>query len=237
MNTLKERLEEVMREHDLKTQQQLADFTGVSKGLVGQWFSGATGLGKKPLLALEKKTRFSPQWLADGMGNKYKETQAEPSNVGEQGEFMVWNRFSDLPKDEWALIPFYRDTKISAGDGVAHQVDNNNFRLPFSRATLNRLNINPDHVVCHNVLGKSMHPLLPEHTTIGINLDDTIIREGKIYAFKHKGLLKVKLLHPLSDSEVRIQSANSDKVSFPDDVANLADIEMLGRVFWWSVLD
>ena len=49
MNTLKDRLEELMAEYGLDTQQQLADFAGVSKGLVGQWFNGSTGLGAKPL--------------------------------------------------------------------------------------------------------------------------------------------------------------------------------------------
>ena len=48
---LRDRLEELMSEYGLKTQQQLADFAGVSKGLVGQWFNGLTGLGAKPLAA------------------------------------------------------------------------------------------------------------------------------------------------------------------------------------------
>ena len=71
--TLQERLGELMKEYGLKTQQELAVFAGVSKGLVGQWFNGSTGLGKKPLLAFEKKTRFSTEWLADGTGKKYKD--------------------------------------------------------------------------------------------------------------------------------------------------------------------
>ena len=69
---LKDRLQELMNDYGLITQQDLADFAGVSKGLVGQWFSGQTGLGKKPLLAFEKKTNFSTRWLADGLGNKYR---------------------------------------------------------------------------------------------------------------------------------------------------------------------
>ncbi len=43
---LKDRLQELMAEYGLITQQDLADFAGVSKGLVGQWFNGQTGLGK-----------------------------------------------------------------------------------------------------------------------------------------------------------------------------------------------
>ena len=72
MNTLKDRLEELMAEYGLDTQQQLADFAGVSKGLVGQWFNGSTGLGAKPLSAFDKKTRFSINWLTEGTGDKYK---------------------------------------------------------------------------------------------------------------------------------------------------------------------
>ncbi|SSY81068.1 XRE family transcriptional regulator [Alysiella crassa] len=85
MTTLKERLEEVMQEHGLKTQQQLAEFAGVSKGLVGQWFKGDTGLGAKPLLAFETKTNFSTRWLVEGKGDKYRnEPNHSGSNVGEQ---------------------------------------------------------------------------------------------------------------------------------------------------------
>lgn len=80
MTTLKSRLEELMSDYGLTTQQQLADFAGVSKGLVGQWFNGSTGLGKKPLLAFQKKTNYSTQWLTDGTGSKYiDELEAAPS--------------------------------------------------------------------------------------------------------------------------------------------------------------
>ncbi|WP_118780327.1 helix-turn-helix domain-containing protein [Neisseria lactamica] len=70
--TLKDRLQTLMSEYNLSTQQELADFAGVSKGLVGQWFNGQTGLGRKPLVAFERKTNFSPRWLADGDGEKYR---------------------------------------------------------------------------------------------------------------------------------------------------------------------
>ena len=67
MSTLKERLEELMDDYNLVTQQQLAEFADVSKGLVGQWFNGSTGLGKKPLLAFQKKTNYSTQWLIEDL--------------------------------------------------------------------------------------------------------------------------------------------------------------------------
>lgn len=104
---LKGRLQELMDEHGLITQQDLADFAGVSKGLVGQWFNGQTGLGKKPLLAFEKKTNFSTRWLADGLGDKYRK---------DLGMYRSSENLSDDPSDDH--IRFERLDVIAAlGDG------------------------------------------------------------------------------------------------------------------------
>lgn len=75
MKELKDRIHAVMDELGIKTNQELGKFLGVSKTLVGQWINGDTGLGKKPLLAFEKKTNFSSRWLVDGTGSKYREPQ------------------------------------------------------------------------------------------------------------------------------------------------------------------
>lgn len=104
---LKDRLQELMNDYGLITQQDLADFAGVSKGLVGQWFSGQTGLGKKPLLAFEKKTNFSTRWLADGLGNKYRKDSEMYSSS---------ENLSDDPADD--RIRFERLNVVAAlGDG------------------------------------------------------------------------------------------------------------------------
>lgn len=103
---LKGRLQELMDEYGLITQQDLADFAGVSKGLVGQWFNGQTGLGKKPLLAFEKKTNFSTRWLADGLGDKYRKDSGMYREV----------LFSNDPSDDH--IRFERlDVVAALGDG------------------------------------------------------------------------------------------------------------------------
>ena len=103
---LKGRLQELMDEYGLITQQDLADFAGVSKGLVGQWFNGQTGLGKKPLLAFEKKTNFSTRWLADGLGDKYRK---------DSGMYREVNFSDDLTDDH---IRFERlDVVAALGDG------------------------------------------------------------------------------------------------------------------------
>lgn len=76
MNTLGERLREVMRELEIETPRALADYCGVSEGLVSQWFSGQTKLGAKPLRALAK-TQFNLDWITTGALPKYRKDDNE----------------------------------------------------------------------------------------------------------------------------------------------------------------
>ena len=235
MSTLKERLESLMAENGLTTQQQLADFAGVSKGLVNQWFKGDTGLGKKPLMAFDKKTNFSSQWLADGIGEKYKNTLKAPeSNAKILGGVSVWDSNTPLDEDE-VEVPFYKDIHLAAGDGFSDDIeDYNSFKLRFSKSTLRRNGIDYGHVVCVSADGDSMMPIFPDGATLGIDVSSTHIRDGQIYAINHGGLLRTKILKKRPDNRVLIQSYNT--TDYPDEEVSMDDIRIIGRVFWWSVM-
>lgn len=71
MNTLPSRLREVMDELGIEKPRELAEFCGVSEGLVSQWFSGTTKLGPKPLRALAR-THFNLDWIVEGRLPKYR---------------------------------------------------------------------------------------------------------------------------------------------------------------------
>ena len=237
MNTLKDRLEELMAEHGLTTQQQLADFAGVSKGLVGQWFNGSTGLGAKPLLAFGKKTRFSTQWLADGTGEKYQ--SASPSKPIESNAtaFAVVETWQDgTPlNDAECEVPFLKEVRLAAGSGSFEASDFNGYKLRFHESSLRRKGINPKDVVCVSADGNSMEPVFPDGATLGVDTSQKHIKDGKIYAINHDGWLRTKILYRLPGNRIRIHSYNEDE--HPDEEVDAADIQVIGRVFWWSVLD
>ena len=237
MDTLKDRLEELMAEHGLTTQQQLADFAGVSKGLVGQWFNGSTGLGAKPLLAFSKKTRFSTQWLADGTGEKYQ--SASPSKPIESNAtaFAVVETWQDgTPlNDEECEVPFLKEVRLSAGAGSFEASDFNGYKLRFHESSLRRKGINPKDVVCVSADGNSMEPVFPDGATLGVDTSQKHIKDGKIYAINHDGWLRTKILYRLPGNRIRIHSYNEEE--HPDEEVDAADIQIIGRVFWWSVLD
>ena len=237
MNTLKDRLEELMAEYGLTTQQQLADFAGVSKGLVGQWFNGSTGLGAKPLLAFGKKTRFSTQWLADGTGEKYQaDSTSKPieSNATAFAVVETWQDGTPL-NDEECEVPFLKEVRLSAGSGAFEASDFNGYKLRFHESSLRRKGINPKDVVCVSADGNSMEPVFPDGATLGVDTSQKHIKDGKIYAINHDGWLRTKILYRLPGNRIRIHSYNEDE--HPDEEVDASDIQVIGRVFWWSVLD
>ena len=237
MNTLKNRLEELMAEHGLTTQQQLADFAGVSKGLVGQWFNGSTGLGAKPLLAFGKKTRFSTQWLADGTGEKYQSASpGKPieSNATAFAVVETWQDGTPL-NDEECEVPFLKEVRLSAGSGAFEASDFNGYKLRFHESSLRRKGINPKDVVCVSADGNSMEPVFPDGATLGVDTSQKHIKDGKIYAINHDGWLRTKILYRLPGNRIRIHSYNEEE--HPDEEVDASDIQVIGRVFWWSVLD
>ena len=237
MNTLKDRLEELMAEHGLTTQQQLADFAGVSKGLVGQWFNGSTGLGAKPLLAFGKKTRFSTQWLADGTGEKYQSASpGKPieSNATAFAVVETWQDGTPL-NDEECEVPFLKEVRLSAGSGAFEASDFNGYKLRFHESSLRRKGINPKDVVCVSADGNSMEPVFPDGATLGVDTSQKHIKDGKIYAINHDGWLRTKILYRLPGNRIRIHSYNEEEHT--DEEVDASDIQVIGRVFWWSVLD
>ena len=237
MNTLKDRLEELMAEHGLTTQQQLADFAGVSKGLVGQWFNGSTGLGAKPLLAFGKKTRFSTQWLADGTGEKYQsDSTGKPieSNATAFAVVETWQDGTPL-NDAECEVPFLKEVRLAAGSGSFEAADFNGYKLRFHESSLRRKGINPKDVVCVSADGNSMEPVFPDGATLGVDTSQKHIKDGKIYAINHDGWLRTKILYRLPGNRIRIHSYNEEE--HPDEEVDASDIQVIGRVFWWSVLD
>lgn len=203
------------------------------KSLISQQINGsAKSFGERLARRLEKDY---------GMGEFYLDTPVSVdsnnnivSNIKEIGAFELWDRHTPLSNDE-IEVPFFKEIRLSAGNGFADDImDYNNFKLRFSKATLRRQGVSHDNAVCVTADGNSMEPVIPDGTTVGIDLGNKTIRDGKIYAINHGGLLRIKILYNMPNNQVKIRSYNSEE--HPDEVANLEDITVLGKVFWYSVL-
>ncbi|MGF7454382.1 S24 family peptidase [Pasteurella bettyae] len=200
------------------------------RSFVSQLISGKTpSFGEKAARRLENENNMPPFYL-----DTPQSTESITSNVKEVGAFDLWDRNTPLNSDEYA-VPFYQDIRLAAGNGFADDIaDYNNFKLRFSKATLRKQGVQYENAVCVIADGNSMEPVIPDGTTVGIDLGNKTIRDGKIYAINHGGLLRIKLLYNMPNEQVKIRSYNSEE--HPDEIADLKDISVLGKVFWYSVL-
>lgn len=202
------------------------------RSYISQLISGKTqSFGEKAARRLEAENGM-PEFYLD-MRN-VRENQEINSNVKKIGAFDLWDRHTPLENDE-IEVPFFKEIRLAAGKGFADDImDYNDFKLRFSKATLRRQGVSYENAVCVVADGNSMEPVIPDGTTVGIDLGSRNIRDGKIYAINHGGLLRIKILYNMPNNQVKIRSYNTEE--HPDEIANLEDITVLGKVFWYSVL-
>ena len=227
------RLERVRNLIDEKFNGNQADFSraiGKAPAQVNQWLNGYRNIGDAAALNIEKSLGL-PQGYLDGVVTNQLPKENEITDIHRP---MLWSSNDPLPEDDYTFAPYMKEQAFCGGAGSFEIPDYNGFRLPFGRATLRRKSINPDNVFCCTLTGDSMEERIAEDAAIAVDAGEKTIRDGKIYAFRHGDLFRVKYLSRLPGGRVKIKSHNP---AYEDEEAGLEDIEVIGRVFWWSVLD
>lgn len=227
------RIERVRKLIDEKFNGNQADFSraiGKAPAQVNQWLNGYRNIGDGVALNIEKSLGL-PQGYLDGVVTNQLPKENEITGIHRP---MLWSSNDPLPEDDYTFAPYMKEQAFCGGAGSFEIPDYNGFRLPFGRATLRRKSISPDNVFCCTLTGDSMEERIAEDAAIAVDAGEKTIRDGKIYAFRHGDLFRVKYLSRLPGGRVKIKSHNP---AYDDEEAGLEDIEVIGRVFWWSVLD
>ena len=230
LKEFKDRLRKARIEKNI-SQVELGRLTGESQSKIAALESGRN---KKPTntVQLAEILGVSAYWLETGKGGMHPSpAQDEIKDIHRP---MLWSSNDPLPEDDYTFAPYMKEQAFCGGAGSFEIPDYNGFRLPFGRATLRRKSINPDNVFCCTLTGDSMEERIAEDAAIAVDAGEKTIRDGKIYAFRHGDLFRVKYLSRLPGGRVKIKSHNP---AYEDEEAGLEDIEVIGRVFWWSVLD
>ena len=208
----------------------LARLLNVSPQTIKNW--EARGISSKGAIEAAEKIGFSINWLQTGEGSmRLAPAQDEIKDIHRP---MLWSSNDPLPEDDYTFAPYMKEQAFCGGAGSFEIPDYNGFRRPFGKATLRRKSISPDNVFCCTLTGDSMEERIAEDAAIAVDAGEKTIRDGKIYAFRHGDLFRVKYLSRLPGGRVKIKSHNP---AYDDEEAGLEDIEVIGRVFWWSVLD
>lgn len=233
MKTLAERLK-YARKHRGLTQSALAELIGVSQAAIQKIESGKAYQTTK-LVDLANALKVKPEWLGSGEGEMLLSAQGEAlPPVSEWGTVDAWDKNTPLPDDE-VEVPFLKDIEFACGDGRVHNEDHNGFKLRFSKATLRRVGANTDGsgVLCFPAAGNSMEPVIPDGATVAVDTGNKRIIDGELYAINQGELKRIKQIYRKPGGKLLIRSVNRD---YDDEEADESDVEIIGFVFWYSVL-
>ncbi len=226
--TFGERLITLINEKGIKNN-ELAKIIEVSNGTITNWTKDSSKPDGESLIKLSDYFNKSVRWLVLG------EDEHQSDDIY-FGSLNTWDENSPLDEDE-VPISYYKEVKVAGGKGASQVKEFTDGKLRFSLKTLKKHGVKTDNAVCWVVTGDSMANEIKDGDVIGIDKGRREIKDGRIYAVNHKGLLRVKYLHKTPEG-IRLRSHNEDKTAYPDEIIlneNIDDdLEVLGWVFWKS---
>jgi phage repressor protein C with HTH and peptisase S24 domain len=229
MKTLAQNLQEKLKASGL-TQKELAERANISQVMVHKLISGKAKESSK-LVAIAGVLGCTAEELMYGL-----EKHVPTSNAEWAGPMETWDSSTPLSDDE-VEIPFYMEVELAAGHGVSDIREYRGPKLRFAKSTLRKSSVDPTNAACVRVSGNSMEPVLPNGSTVGVDISKTEVTDGKMYAINHDGMLRVKTLYKLPGGGLRLRSYNIDE--WPDERYEgdyIKQIKIIGKVFWYSVL-
>ena len=175
------------------------------------------GLEKAAIIA--EAAGVSLDWLATGKGEASADNQAATQQAG-----VV------IGMEDYAFVPLY-DAQCSAGAGAWNENCQVLTHISFTRYSLRKQGLTPDHLSAIRIDGDSMEPVLHSGDTLLIDHTRTAIEGEGIYILRLDGHLYAKRLQRNFDG-VSIISTNKEyrEVVVPRD--RLHELEIVGRAVW-----
>lgn len=196
----------------------LAKAAGISQSGIRRYFSG--GEPSRPhLIAIAEAAHVSVSWLA--IGEKAIDPQGQPD--GQQTSI-------SQGMEDYAFVPLY-DAQCSAGGGAWNEGCRVLTHISFTRYSLRKQGLTPDHLSAIRVDGDSMEPDLHSGDTVLIDHTRAAIEGEGIYVIRLDDHLYAKRLQRRFDG-VAVISANKEypEIAVPRD--RLAELEVIGRAVW-----
>lgn len=212
------RIAEVAAHFD--SRKRAADAAGVSPSTLMRWISGESVPVFQQLGQLVSAAGYSLDWVFSGKGPKKLD--------GESGGFghMI------LPgaMEDYAFVPLY-DARCSAGAGSWNESSKVLTHLSFTKYSLRKQGLTPDHLSAIRIDGDSMEPVLNSGDTVLIDHTRTTIEGEGIYVLRLDGHLYAKRLQRNFDGVVIIsENKHYQPVTVPRD--RLDELEVIGRAVW-----
>lgn len=211
------RLESLLQAKNGGNQSELARFIGVTPQAVQKWIAGVTEPRGRNLELAAQFLGVTPAILKFG-------DEPGRSNV-------IALHPEDTIPDEVVVVPESR-IEFAGGHGrVNYELVEDEEPATYRLSWFQKYGINPNRVRRFRVAGDSMEPMLYARDTILVNLDETRIVDGHLYALRYGDQLRVKYVSRRIDGTLVLRSVNpayKDEEISPE----VADehITIIGRV-------
>lgn len=244
------RLSKLLQAKNGGNQSEMARYIGVSPQAVQKWMAGlsepkgqnlqraAEFLGVTPgqlLFGSEGRAPdvgpTAPATPASRQGNYPDEKRLAERAQPEVHSYVRVFDIEDGVPDDMVLVPESRIT-FSGGDGhINYEMVEEHQPAAYRRDWFQKHGINPDRVKRFRVTGDSMEPMLFAGDTILVNLDETEVVDGRLYALRYRDQLRVKYLSRRIDDTLILRSINGTyrDEEVPRELAN-EHITIIGRV-------
>lgn len=226
----------------------VARAANVSNATLNYWLNDVNGMSAAKARLVGAFLDVEPYWLETGKGHaeasRLEREFMTPSVPSEPTEKRLAPReqpfvrspvtaydLDDGVPDDVVLVP---ESKIefAAGDGrINYELVEDEEPATYRRSWFQKYGINPDRVRRFRVTGDSMEPLLYARDTILVNLDETQVIDGRLYAIRYGDQLRVKYLSRRLDGALVLRSVNPAyrDEEVPAELAN-EHITVIGRV-------
>lgn len=226
MSTFQQRLNDRMKALNIKAV-DIVNNTSASKASVSQWVNGISAPSAVKGAELASFLQCNLLWLLEGEGEQKAPLIPEQTHVA---------ILEDHKNNEETHLEIKRyDIRLSAGAGNAAWIvrEKDDDPLLFRRGWFRARNLNPNRLKGLYVRGDSMEPYLYGNDTVIIDVDDTEIEDGEVYAIIFKNKFYVKELRNFENG-VRIISRNPSYEMMEAKAEDLTadDFQVLGKVVW-----
>jgi phage repressor protein C with HTH and peptisase S24 domain len=196
----------------------LAAKLGTSRAYVSGVLNTDKHFGEKAARSIEQKL-LMPKGYLDSDG-----TRMAPVST--------WDKPEDLPEGVYALVPRI-GVQLSAGDGVEAVSEDELPSLAFRESWLRKKHVTSrKNLRVLEVKGVSMEPYLHEGDVVLIDMGQSTVIDGEVYALKYGDELRIKRLSKRFDGGLIIRS---DNPRYPEEVVAPMDMEhvqVLGLMIW-----
>lgn len=229
----KARMKRIRLRAGFKSQKAAADAIGCDRGNVGMWeapSSTVQSISQEWIFEVARAYQVRPEWMndlgSDDDGYPWEPTEGRRVKVHAYGIRAVDGEDGIDPNQE-VMIPVH-DILVSGGPGVIiPEYVETKYRLPYQVDWLNRWGAKPEDILIAKVNGSSMEPILWHGDKAVIHRRRRQIKDGQVYSLIYGNDAKVKRLYLLADGSLRINSANTDKDQYPDEIIQPSDFDSI----------